>query len=1244
MPLDKVAENLNKDPLETADLNQMLNEAGYEPPKEDPPKPIEINETPQSLVDKAATPEDKSFLEKLFQNASPEFAVSPGGVTPVSGGTAEKAKPEILRGAAQGAVGIAENLSQLAYDVANKVDDYAKYFGITEEEMLKPYNIDWKSKLESPDDNIGTKLVAGLVEYTLPGAVAAKAFSLGKVGAAGINVAMDTLAMDPNQERLANLITNSAPELRDYGAIGSVLKYLEHKDGEGNWEGRFKNGLESLIVNSLMFTPEAVSGVVKTSKALSAKSTDGIKKVVDAFTTQIKARTAINTIESAMNSTGKVSAQTAEAVSGAATATAQAAEPTASIFKTSVLQKDNPAYGTLFARGDLDVGDVVARTTHPETIAAGEKILNNEKKLATLLKQDPEKKALTPAEVYAVSKVRQNAAKEIGDLARNVDNLNKEQVLELWDAFTAGKGLGVTEEAVGRTAGQALEARKIQPAEQTVSQATEAAVSKGRQSLIDEVKSALNPSEREILASESMRLMGGEDKMRKIIKDLGNLTMDDIERSKWLAKVSKEGTLPKVGRALNYAMLNNMLGWVSVKGAAFANTVATTVNMVDSFVAQGIRSFRNSDIYRGTMGLPKLTETEKAYEALRYTAITRGYYDGMRRAVGGLGRTLKLDRLNIPLPSGENAYATTKIELGPRAVKGISAVEKMGITKDSSFGMQVFGELMHNVGLRGVSFKALGANDEFYGGINYYSKLSELTTDHLISKKVPLDQFEEAYTKMMKDPLETIHSKAMGHAELSVAAKRAPEDSFVNKIKENPLLNTIFPFTNVTYNSVKYSLDHSPLKLLSLFGDNTTELNRILKGGTQFEKDEAIAKIVVGSTALATLGGLSAMGLVNGATSPNWRVQQATAESGKGYIPYSIGGVSFEKADFVRPFIDLAHLTAQAKSYMDANQFHDFLVYTTSGLLNHFTSNQLLENIADFSDIVDAVSSGELDSARKLQEWGAQFTGRFFPRVGKEVAQEVEKLQNGVVYKRTLKEYGENLKGAESFIAQVKNQLKSDLPWYNQDLPVSRNILGEPQLVPGTGDENSQYRTNTKEKSQLMQKLEILAKDSRVNPGINLDEAPELRLRMPGKNVRFGETTDVGIGTRIPLRTLEGLTPDRGLAFEMTPKQYDKFMQYYGNIHEGAQGPSLRKVLEKTLDDSSPLWKRIESPQTEKQYKEALRNVSKIFSQAEQRAKMMILKDPEFSAAYSKRLMDYYGTQKQFIRGGVQSQPQMLGQ
>jgi len=1243
MAFDKVAENLNKNPLEAADLDQMLTEAGYEAPKEES-QPIEINETPESLVGKAATPEDKTFLEKLFQNASPEFAVSPGGVTPVAGGAAEKAKPEALKGAAQGAVGIAENLSQLAYDVANGVDDYAKYFGITEEEMLKPYNIDWKSKLESPDDNPGTKLIAGLVEYTLPGAAAAKAFRLGKVGAAGINVAMDTLAMDPNQERLANLITNSAPELRDYGAIGSVLKYLEHKDGEGNWEGRFKNGLESLIVNSLMFTPEAVSGVVKTSKALSAKSTDGIKKVVDAFTTQIKARTAINTIESAMNSTGKVAAQTTEAVTGAATATAQTAEPTASIFKTSVLQKDNPAYGTLFARGDLDVGDVVSRTTHAETIDAGEKILKNEKKLTALLKQDPEKKALTPAEVYAVSKVRENASKEIGELSRNVDNLNKEQVLELWDALTAGKGLGVTEEAVGRTAGQALEARKIQPAEQTVSAAMETAVSKGRQDLIDEVKAALNPEERDLLASEAMRLMGGEDKMRKIIKDIGNLSLDDVERAKWLSKVGKEGTLPKVGRALNYAMLNNMLGWASVKGAAFANTIGTAVNMTDSFVAHGIRSFRNSDIYRATMNLPKLTDAEKAYEALRYTAITRGYYDGVRRAIGGLGRSLKLDRLNIPLPSGENAYSTTKLELGSRGIKSLTDVEKMGVTKDSSFGMKVFGELMATVGMRGVAFKALGGLDTFYGGINYYGKLSELVTDHLIAKKIPLDQFDNAYTAMMKDPLEVLHTKAMEHAELSVMAKRAPEDSFVRKITENPALNTILPFSNVTYNSVKYSLDHSPLKLLSLFGDNTTELKRILKGGTQFEKDEAVAKIVVGSTALATLGGLSAMGLVNGATSPNWRVQQSTAESGKGYVPYSIGGVSFEKADFVRPFIDLAHLTAQAKSYMDANQFHDFLVYTTSGLLNHFTSNQLLENIADFSDIVDAVSNGELDSAKKVGEWNAQFIGRFFPKLGREAAQKIEELQNGEAYKRNLKEYGENLKGVESFIAQVKNQLKADLPWYNQDLPVSRNILGEPQLIPGTEDENSQYMTNTKEKSELMQRLEILAKDSRINPGTNLDEAPELRLRMPGKSIRFGESTELGIGMRVPLRTLEGLAPDRGMSFEMTPQQYDKFMQYYGNIHEGAQGPSLRKVLENTLGDNSPLWKRLESKQSEKQYKDALRNVSKIFSQAEQRAKMLILKDPEFSEAYSKRLMEYYGAQKQFIRDGASAPVQMLGQ
>lgn len=1236
MPIYRsIAEDINKDPIENTSPEDLFKEFGVEPPK-DEEKPLEITQSPEEIMAKA-TPENKSFFEKLFQNAQPEFAISPGGVTPIAGTPAGEQKPEGAKAAIQGAVGIAETVSQVAYDVTKFGTDMANYFGITEEELLKPYDIDWKSKLQSPDDNIGTKLMAGTVEYLSPGLAAAKLFKYGKLATTGINVAIDSLAMDPNQERMADLVSNTAPELRDVAVIGNFLKYLEHNDKEGNWEGRLKNGIESLFVNSLFLgTPELIKSIPAkdiASKTMAAgnKATEGAKKVANALYSQIKARNAVKAVEETLNASPKASIITETAkVAGEEAAKVP-------LFTSPFLKKDSTLYGTLSERALQGVDELIPRTTHPETIAKGNAILKDEKAIVTLLAKDPKIQAYTPEEIYAISVAAEQSSAEITLAAKNVDNMNSEQVVEFMDSIMAQRGIEVTEEGAGRVAGQALEARKIEP-ELTVSQANLNTVQNEQRRLVDEAMAKLTPEQRDAFAKDQLKLMGGEEEARKFIKTIGKLDANEIMKAKWLKKVSQEGTLPKMYRALQYVMYNNMLGIGTTAGTATANAATTFINMADKMYATGARSFLNSDFYRKLKKLPLLTETEKAAQAIQLTSAYRGYMEGTMRAIGGLGKSLKMDRLGIKLP--ENVYATTKLDMGPRNIKGLSQLEKFGITSDAGFAMKTFGHLMNAAGIWGTTTKLVGKSDEFFGGINYYAKLSELVTEDLLASKISLDNFEQAYTKAMSDPKLVIHQKAYEHAQRAVMAMEAPADSFVRMILDEPALKMIFPFQNVTYNSVRYALDHSPLKAITLWSDSSRNFSRIMKAGTQIEKDEAIAQIFVGATAVTGLAGLSTLGIVNGAQSPNWRVQAATAESGKGYLPYSINGVSLEKIDAIRPWLDLGHLMGQASNYLDAQQYADLGVYVTAGLLNIFTSNQLLENIADFTDVYSKISNGELKSGEEVAKYLANFTGRFFPKMTREAAQLLEQYQNGEAYKRQVKDSGEKLTGLNYFIAQVKNQLKADIPHFNQDLPVARNILGEPQLIPeGFGpDPVSMFRTNSGAKSEIMEKLEILTKDTRVIPGAVQASAPKLNLQMPTKFVHIPKSVNM-YGTRIEIGG------DADMSFEMTPEQHDVYMQYYGNIHKGANGPTLRQRLETMLKDDGIIWKNLTKTQSEDSYKAAVGEVTKIFTEARQRANYLIMKDPNFRPQYNEKLKRFRQEQKQFIKPrGASSTPTMLGQ
>lgn len=1238
-PFRDIASEINKDPLSNVGVEDLLQEAGYEVPTKKP-NPLDIKDTPDELMAKAATPEDKTWLEKIFKNAAPNFAsgVAPAGTTAslgvgfdTFGGTVVS---QVVKGVIQGVTGVAQTAAQLAYDVADSFDNAANYYGITQDEMLQPYKIDWKSKLQSPDDNPGTKLIAGLTEYLAPGAAAAKMLKLGSLGMAAMNVAIDTFAMDPNQERLSNLITNTAPELRDYAVLGNALKYLEHTDGEGNWEGRIKNGIESLLVNSLFLgAPKAME---IGGKAFTGAKT-GASKLAESFMSQIKANTTIKTVETAVSGSTK----TAESIAAGGAKVAEtapiieaAATTQEALFKSPLLNKQSKVYGKLFGLNLENVDTLIPRTTNEEVISKGTALLQDEESIFKLISKDPSKEAYTPEEIYAITQAQASASAEITTVAKNVDKLSAGQVADFIDALTAQKSASVIEEGAGRVSGQSLQARKIEPADLTVSEFNAAKLQDEQLRLFDEAMTKLNPEQQNLVAQDKLRLMGGEEAARKFIKDLGELSLNDIEKAKWLEKISKEGTLPKMSRALQYVMYNNMLGVGTSVKAALGNTVNTFINTANAVASVGLRSFRNSDTFRTLQGLPVLTESEKAFESLRNTSAFRGIYDGYRKAIGSMGRSIGLDRLGIKLPEGENAYSTTKLDMGPKGLSGLSDVEKFGITNDSSYTMKVFGEAMHNFGLRGVTTKIVGKQDEFFGGLNYYSKLSELVTEDLISKGTSLDNFENAYRAAMNDPKMALHQKAMDHAELSVLAKNIPEDSIFRDVQDNPVLKTIFPFARVTYNTVEFTLQNSPFRALSLFSENS-QLSKIMKTGTQLEKDEAVSKIIVGTTALFGLGYLASVGDVTGAESPNWRIKQALADSGKDFKPYSIGGVSLEFVENVKPYMDLANIMANANKYFEADQYHDFSVYLTSSILNFMTADRFLENVSNFTDLYDAVSNGELNSGKQLASWGANFTGRFFPKLGNEAAQIVEKYQNGDAYKRQLKENGEAIKNMGYFLEQVKNQFKNDIPYYNQDLAVQRNILGEPQLMPSLNP----LATNNGDKSEIMSKLEILAKETRENPGVLLGDTPPLNLTLPGKVVRIPSKTSIfGVSDIY-------LGGNYAMPFELNNSQWDKYMQYYGNIQGGAKGPSLRKTLEKALDSNGVIWKNLSKPQPEDAYRKALKSVTEIFTEARQRANYLIMQDPEFRAEYNKKLKTFTSTQKQFILSdGGTSAPTMLGQ
>jgi hypothetical protein len=1237
-----IAVNANKDPIEDISMEDLMKADGYKPPVEDS-KPIELTQTSDELIQKAPTPENKSFLERMFKNAAPNFAAgvspSPSSVGAEISSPSAKEAPQMAKGAAQGTVGIMEMGAQLAYDIVDKGDDLAKHFGLTEEEMLSPYKVDWKSKFESPDDSPGTRLASTMVQYMAPGMAAAKAFKLGMIGAAGANIALDSILIDPNQERLSNMVLNSAPELRDYAVVGSMLKYLEHTDGEGNWEGRLKNGIESLIINStFLAAPSIISGTVSGSAKVLNKGTEGAKKIANAFVKQIKTQQAVKTIEESISNTGKIAGATVENVekvtpklSIVPPVSEEVAKPGKSIFQSPLLSKNSPHYGKMYYRGTKDINEIIPSITHEETITKGKQIIADEKTLNTLLDKNPITEAYTPGENYAFASLQADASKELGEVLRNQKDLDLEGLVEAFDAVQASKGASLSEEAVGKVAGQTLESRKAAEG-LTYKQQIDREMATFRKDTLDKAMQTLSPEQRKLAIEKQIELMGGEEKVRKFLEDLGHLTKDDMERIRWFEKIASEGTLPKMGRALNYAMYGSMLGVKSVGKAMLSNTVSTGFNMLDQMGAVAISSSRKmfqSDKFRALRGLEPLSQFEKSADTLRYNAIQKGYSDGLRNAFASFGRPEE-----IP-------YRSTKLGIYR---EGLTPLENMGITHDDSLALQTFGHIASTVGMRGVVGKALGKADMFYGSIVYgaeksvlvhdlaYNEVNAMVKAGTVKPDKASAMYEKLFAKHYNDPPMTIHKKAMDTSEQLMGAKEIPAEAWIKKMNINgdAMMNHIFPFVKVGYNSAMTAFEHSPLAFSS------PEIRRQLFHGTQLEKDMALSKIMVGTTALGALTSLAIEGKVTGPVSPNYRENQALRDSGKEPLPNSIMGVSFDAIDIARPFLSLSYIMAQSKKYMSKEEYDDLAIATGGAIAGFFTSSQLLENISAVTDLVEAVSKGDVNDEKQAYKFMSDYFGRYVPRVPQEASGTYAQNIIGDPYKHRVSAQGEALKKSNELIEEIKLKYLALNPYFNKDLPVLRNLLGEPQLFPaGIGPDVVTPMVESRgQESELMQKLRILSHASTDHFDLFDEDGQKLTIAMPGKVIRIPQTTKfMGIDD-YPV----GGQP--GMPFELSAKQYDQYMEAFGNLHEGAIGPTLRQQLEYALADNSPLWRDLTKKQSPNEYRKAVSRVYEIFSDARKRANVMIMQDPEFREEYDKKRDRYTNDEKQFIK----PIPKMLGQ
>ena len=197
------------------------------------------------------------------------------------------------------------------------------------------------------------------------------------------------------------------------------------------------------------------------------------------------------------------------------------------------------------------------------------------------------------------------------------------------------------------------------------------------------------------------------------------------------------------------------------------------------------------------------------------------------------------------------------------------------------------------------------------------------------------------------------------------------------------------------------------------------------------------------------------------------------------------------------------------------------------------------------------------------------------------------------MYARSAREYN-------NYLDLVVSQLKADVPFWNQDLPIQQNIFGEYQLIPNGVPTDVIKFTSMKrgDTDPLMVKLSALAHGLDNNPEAVDETGAKLNIQMPSRVIRLPSST------KLPYVNVEVPIPGAvsGMPFELSGKMYERFMLYYGNVHEGAVGPTLREEMERVLSGNGPVWRNIVKSQDERSYKAAVAAAYVPFSAARSRA------------------------------------------
>lgn len=400
----------------------------------------------------------------------------------------------------------------------------------------------------------------------------------------------------------------------------------------------------------------------------------------------------------------------------------------------------------------------------------------------------------------------------------------------------------------------------------------------------------------------------------------------------------------------------------------------------------------------------------------------------------------------------------SKVELqrNPSESMGETLQRLTGAQQDSWFGkaLDYYGTAVTMPG------RALMAEDEFFKGVLYRMELNTQVTrraktvyrdaiDSGLKEADALAKAESEAVSLMSNPPKDLDEAAMEFARRGTFTADLPDGlQKLQRVFNHPALKVVVPFFKTPANIGLNVIERTPFAPLS-----SRWLDEIAAGGIY--RDMALAKVTLGSAVLATFGTMAAEGLMTGRGPERKADREALMRDG--WQPYSMKiGDNYYSYQGMEPVSALMAIASDYAEYArhepDASKVEEVFLGAVYGLYEYLKEQPYLQGIADVAKLIGTNQQGQVDGKKIIDGLAKQF-GTFV--IGGSPAPGTSSLVAGI--ERILDPAARDTRASPDLPMAVRgfveafNKYRSRLPYFNQDIPESLNLWGDP-IQQGRGN------------------------------------------------------------------------------------------------------------------------------------------------------------------------------------------------